>query len=169
VTASDHRTSVKVYNHPRVVKAYNRIISALLRFGVPLGPMALLTVDGRTTGKPRSTPVALRPDGTGWKLTAAYGVGDWVKNLRAAGAATLTVRGRRIQVIATEIAPRAAAPLLRQILADAGPTTRRMLAPYFDTPVDGAIQAWEAEAERHPIFHLEPAHHPRYRPGGPAS
>lgn len=154
-----HAETVKFYNHPRTVKFYNRIIGALLRLGTPLGPMALLTVAGRTTGKPRSTPVAVNPDEDGWKLTATYGVGDWVKNLRAAGKAILTVRGRRVHVLATEVPPKEAAPLLRQIMADAGSTTRRMLAPYYDTPVDGPIEAWEEEATRHPMFRLKPFHH----------
>ena len=35
------------------------IIKRLLRAGVPLGPMILLTVRGRTTGQPRTTPVDL--------------------------------------------------------------------------------------------------------------
>lgn len=160
MTPSDHQTSVKFYNHPRIVKIYNRIISVLLRLGVPMGPMALLTVAGRTTGRPRSTPVALHPNEAGWRLTAAYGVGDWVKNLRAAGEATLTIRGRRVRVVAAEIAPSEAAPLLKQTLAAAGPTTRSMLAPYYDTPIDAPLQAWEAEAARHPMFQLKPAHHP---------
>ena len=35
------------------------IIKRLLRAGVPMGPMILLTVRGRTTGQPRTTPVDL--------------------------------------------------------------------------------------------------------------
>jgi deazaflavin-dependent oxidoreductase (nitroreductase family) len=118
--------------------------------------MVLLTVTGRVTGAPRSTPVAVTPNDGGWTLTAAYGVGDWVKNLRAAGDATLTARGRRIRVRAFEIPPTHAAPRLRRILADAGRTTRRIIAPYYTTPVDASLQAWEAEAARHPMFRLEP-------------
>ena len=154
--ATKNSAQVTFYNHPAVVRFYNRIIAVLLRLGAPMGPMALLTVAGRTTGKPRSTPVALNPDGTGWSLTAAYGVGDWVKNLRAAGEATITRRGRRVHVIATELHPREAAPHLRQIWASTGSATRKMLAPYYDTPDDAAIEAWEREAERHPMFHLRP-------------
>ena len=148
---------MSVYNPGRFVKFSNRIISALLRLGAPLGPMALLTVAGRVSGNPQSTPVTLNPDGAGWKLTAAYGVGDWVKNLRVAGKAMLTIRGRQVNVVATELPPIEAAPHLRQIWADAGRTTRKMLAPYYDTPVDAPIEAWLREAERHPMFRLEPS------------
>ena len=35
------------------------IIKGLLRAGIPMGPMILLTVRGRTSGKPRTTPVDL--------------------------------------------------------------------------------------------------------------
>jgi hypothetical protein len=45
----------------------NWILKKLLRAGVPMGPMILLTVRGRTTGLPRTTPVDLfERDGRRW-------------------------------------------------------------------------------------------------------
>jgi hypothetical protein len=63
----------------------NRLVRALLRAG--LGPRATYppTVRGRTSGKPRSTPVTLvEGEGQRW-LVAPYGVVGWVRNARAAG------------------------------------------------------------------------------------
>ena len=63
------------------------IIKSLLRAGIPLGPMILLTVRGRTTGEPRTTPVDLLERGDRRWLVATHGGANsnWVRNLRAAG------------------------------------------------------------------------------------
>src|SRR2546429_8490393 len=44
---------------PTFVPFFNRIVQRLLRLGAFMGPNALLTVRGRRTGQPRSTPVAV--------------------------------------------------------------------------------------------------------------
>ncbi len=44
---------------PAWVPFFNPIARRLLAAGVPLGPDVLLTVHGRTSGLPRSTPVAI--------------------------------------------------------------------------------------------------------------
>lgn len=43
--------------HGHVLRGTSRMLGGLLRGGVRLGPMMLLTVRGRTTGLPRTTPV----------------------------------------------------------------------------------------------------------------
>lgn len=70
----------------KYARFYNPIVSFLIRLGLPMGPQALLTVHGRKTGLPRTTPVALNPLGAGWRLISVYGRVDWVRNLQAAGA-----------------------------------------------------------------------------------
>src|SRR6266545_8413752 len=68
------------------------LVRLLLRRG--LGePNVLLTVRGRRTGKPRTTPVAIFELGDGRFVEAAFGEVDWVRNLRASGVAVLR-RGR---------------------------------------------------------------------------
>ena len=91
----------------------------LLRAGVKLGTMALITVRGRTSGLPRTTPVTLlEQDGRRW-LASPFGDVNWVRNLRAAGEATLT-RGRHSEKIsAVELTAAEAAPILKQSLARA--------------------------------------------------
>jgi deazaflavin-dependent oxidoreductase (nitroreductase family) len=148
---------VKQYQHTTTARIYNRVISRLLRIGIPIGPMALLTVPGRQSGLPRSTPVALAPNGAGWHLVAAYGPVDWVKNLRAARRGTITMRGRRIPVTAQELPTAEAAPILRASLASAGPVTRRVVGPYFATAPGAPLDDWMREAAHHPVFILTEA------------
>jgi deazaflavin-dependent oxidoreductase (nitroreductase family) len=134
----------------------NRITTPLIRLGLPMGPMALLTVAGRRSGLPRTTPVAVAPLDEGWRLVAAYGIVDWVHNLRAAGKAELSRRGKTIPVSAIELGPSEAAPLLRDSLLEVNPMVRGLLAKYFDTDVDAPLSDWAAETVNHPVFRLSP-------------
>ena len=44
--------------HPNTtLQIMNPLLARLIRLGVPMGPMAVLTVAGRKTGLPRSTPL----------------------------------------------------------------------------------------------------------------
>ena len=95
------------------IRIGNRAVTPLIRLGVPMGPMALLTVAGRKSGLPRTTPIAVLIDDTGWRVAAPYGVVDWVKNLRAAGRAEVFRRGRKTSVEAEELSAEQAAPVLR--------------------------------------------------------
>jgi len=147
---------MKTFEMTHVLRLGNRIVTWLLTHGIPVGPMSILTVQGRTTHLPRSTPVALTRDADGWLLVAAYGKVDWVKNLQKAKEATITRRGTPVVVNSSELAPADAAVVLRDLIATAGPVTLKVVSPYFDTPCDAPLQAWEAESINHPVFHLTP-------------
>jgi deazaflavin-dependent oxidoreductase (nitroreductase family) len=125
------------------------LITTLLRAGVKIGTTSLLTVRGRKSGQPHTVPVTLvEKDGQRW-LVAPYGVVQWVRNIRAAGTATLT-RGRRSEVISvTELPAREAAPILKQYLVQV-----RVVRPYFDIAKDAPLEAFEREAPRHPVFQI---------------
>ncbi len=74
---------------PRWIRLFNPVFKALLVAGVPMGPDVLLTVRGRKSGLPRSTPVAIAEiAGRDW-LLSPFGDVDWAKNLRAAGHGTV--------------------------------------------------------------------------------
>lgn len=138
------------------IRVANGLVAALIRSGLPMGRMALLTVSGRRSRLPRSTPVTLTPHGKGWSLGSPFGETDWVRNLRFAGMGTIT-RGRRTtQVLCTELSPRLAAPLLMASLAGVGPIARRALRRYFAVPFDASLTEWIEEAASHPTFILEP-------------
>lgn len=88
---------------PRWVTLPKSIVTRLLKAGAPLGPNGLITIRGRKTGLPRTTPVAIiRVDGRRW-IWAPWGGSQWVQNLRAAGEATITVHRREERVRAVEL------------------------------------------------------------------
>ena len=78
-------------------------------------PGVLLTVPGRKSGIPRTTPLLCVPYGDGVLIAGSnFGGRDkpvWVGNLRAASSASMTFGGRQVPVTATELvdADRAAA------------------------------------------------------------
>jgi deazaflavin-dependent oxidoreductase (nitroreductase family) len=125
------------------------LFMALLRAGMKIGTMSLLTVRGRKSGQPHTVPVLLvEQDGKRW-LVAPYGVVQWVRNIRAAGTATLR-RGRRSETIAVrELSAQEAAPILKQYLVKATATRA-----YFDATKDSPLQDFEREAARHPVFEI---------------
>ena len=72
----------------------NKVFMTVMRLGlIKDGPM-VLTVTGRKSGKPRSTPITpFTVDGKRYVVGGFPGA-DWVRNARAADVATLT-QGRR--------------------------------------------------------------------------
>ena len=138
------------------IRIGNRVVTPLIRAGLPMGPMALLTVAGRKSGLPRTTPIAVLIDDSGWRVAAPYGVVDWVKNLRAAGRAVVFRRGRTTTVEAEELSAEQAAPVLRESLRHAGPITRRVIGPYFHVTPEAPLTDWIVEAGQHPVFLLRP-------------
>ena len=130
-------------------RAANRVVRLLLKLGVMPGPTYLLTVVGRRTGRPLSTPVTLVEEGGDRWLVAPYGDVAWVRSARAAGQITLT-RGRRTETVPLrELSSGEAAPVLQRYVTRV-PITR----PYFDVTPASPLAAFEAEAPRHPVFHL---------------
>ena len=92
-------TTTRRARAPRWVKVFNPVARSLLAAGAPMGVNALVTIRGRKSGLPRSTPLAIiKVAGRRW-IWAPWGEVDWVRNLRAAGHATITVRGRDEDVI----------------------------------------------------------------------
>ena len=97
---------------PWWLKYVNKAMIGLSRLGVTFGPV-VLTVPGRKSGKPRSTPVTpMTVDGRDYIVGGLPG-SDWAANARAAGEGTLQ-RGRRTErVRLVEMSTEEARPLLR--------------------------------------------------------
>jgi deazaflavin-dependent oxidoreductase (nitroreductase family) len=130
-------------------RAANRLVRLLLKLGLMPGPTYLLTVPGRRTGRPLSTPVTLvEQEGARW-LVAPYGDVAWVRSARAAGQITLS-RGKRSETVPIrELSPADAAPVLQRYITRV-PITR----PYFDAKPDSPLSDFISEAPRHPVFAL---------------
>jgi deazaflavin-dependent oxidoreductase (nitroreductase family) len=141
---------------PRWVTIFNPIAKTLLGLGVPLGYNALLTIRGRKTGQPRSTPIAIIDlSGRRW-VWAPWGEVHWVQNLRAAGRATITVRGRDEDVNARELDDAERLDFFRNVLR---PVTHGMpFGVQFIKLVDRVdVDDPVGSAEGRPVFELLPA------------
>ena len=81
----------------------NYAVRVMSRIGLRMGPVCVLTVPGRRTGKPRSTPVSPLTVGGGRYVVAALPDSDWARNIRAAGHAQLSQGRRREPVTLIEV------------------------------------------------------------------
>ena len=142
----------KTYTLGGGMKVANAVLKTLVQLGVPSGSMAVLTAPGRRSGQPRSTPVNLLIEDRRRYLVAPYGAVGWVQNVRAAGGrAQLKHRGRTENVRLRELPPPEAAPRLKQYVAK-----NKITVPYFDAKPDDAVERFEAEGARHPVFEILP-------------
>jgi deazaflavin-dependent oxidoreductase (nitroreductase family) len=102
---------------PGWLRPANHIIRAMSRLGLPLGTIHVLTVPGRRSGLPRSTPVSpLRLEGRRY-VVAALPQSDWARNARAAGRAELSRGRERVPVALAEVTD----PALREEIMRAFP------------------------------------------------
>ena len=142
----------KTFHMTSSMRIGTTILTTLLRAGFPLGPLTLLSVRGRKSGKIYTVPVALvERDGRSF-LVAAFGVVNWVENIRAAGQAQL-MRGRHTEVIGVvELEAREAAPILKLFLQSFQMVP--FIPPYFDVTPKSSLADFEREAVHHPVFRL---------------
>jgi deazaflavin-dependent oxidoreductase (nitroreductase family) len=102
---------------PAVVRLPGPIVRRLLGAGFPMGPNVVLTVRGRTSGQPRSAPVAMVGAGGRRWIVGTFGRDPhWVKNLRAAGEADISFGGRTEHVEAIELSRDEAEQFFRDTL-----------------------------------------------------
>ena len=140
---------------PLSVSIFSPILKFLLALGVPLGYNRLVTIRGRKTGLPRTTPIAvLERSGRRW-IWAPWGEVHWVRNLRAAGRATIDVRGRQEEVRATELDASERVAFFRDVL---GPFARSIpFGVTFIRIVDGVdVNDPVRAAEGRRVFELHP-------------
>ena len=140
---------------PGWVPYFNLIAKPLLAIGVPLGPDVLLSVPGRVSGKLRTTPVTLCENEGRRGLISPFGETHWVRNLRAAGRATIRVGARREELHAVELGLPEAAGFIRDVVA---PHARRSrFGAWFVRNVDKIdIDDPDAAAIGRPVFELFP-------------
>ena len=140
---------------PRRVSLISPILKSLLTAGVPMGFNGLITIRGRKSGLPRTTPVAIIPVSGKRYVWAPWGEVHWVRNLRAAGRATITVRGRTEEVRATELDATQRVEFFRDVL---GPLVRSIpFGVSFIRIVDGVDVNHPLEAaEGRVVFELHP-------------
>ena len=146
---------------PAFVRASNPLTRRLLRLGLPMGPNVLLTVRGRTSGLPRSAPVAIAEfDGHRW-IIAAYGDVQWVRNLRAAGEGEVSKRSHTEHILARELSVTEALAFYRDTMpAFVGslPWFGRFFARLlFSVAGPEVLDDPVAAAAKHPVFEVRSA------------
>jgi deazaflavin-dependent oxidoreductase (nitroreductase family) len=140
---------------PMFVRAANVMTTTLLRAGFKLVgyghySMYLLTVRGRKSGLPRTIPIAIIEQNGKRYVGSVYGIVDWVRNLRAAGEATLT-RGRRSETVTVRELPQGEAALvLREDVKGGNP-----FAHYYGVTADSSLEEFERAVLTHPVFLFE--------------
>jgi deazaflavin-dependent oxidoreductase (nitroreductase family) len=133
----------------------NRVMMAVQRLGIPTGPAMVLTVPGRKSGRPRSTPMTPFKFRGHLYVVAGYPGADWASNARAAGAGTLS-RGRRSRDIRiVELSADEARPVLRAFPAQV--PVGVAFAKRSGMVRDGTADEFEALAGRLAVFRFEPA------------
>jgi deazaflavin-dependent oxidoreductase (nitroreductase family) len=138
---------------PGFIRVANRMVSTLVRVGMPFGNTVLLTVRGRKSGKSYTNPVTILKQNGNRYIIAAYGMTSWVRNLRAAGEGTLKHARRTEAIVVTELPPQEAAPILKHGL-QTGPS---ILRRYFDVTPTSPLEDYAREAEQHPVFQIHTA------------
>jgi deazaflavin-dependent oxidoreductase (nitroreductase family) len=138
---------------PAWLKPMNKIMMAMQKAGIVAGPVRVLTVPGRKSGEPRSTPATPFTLHDGLYVVGGYSNADWVLNARAAGAGTVA-RGRKSQRVSfVELTAEQARPVLRafpdEVPTGVGFFKRSGLVK------QGTVDEFEALAGRCAVFRLE--------------
>ncbi len=143
---------------PWWLKPLNKVFMAVMRLGLPISgkeaPM-VLTVPGRKSGEPRSTPITPMYVDDERYVVSGFPGADWVKNARAADTATLTSGKTAETVRMVELSPEDARPLLRQFptLVPTGVSFMKRSGLVTDATPD----EFEALAGRCAVFRFDPA------------
>jgi deazaflavin-dependent oxidoreductase (nitroreductase family) len=139
---------------PRWLKPMNKLMIAMQRLGVQTGPAMVLTVPGRKSGQPRSTPMTPFDHDGALYTVAGYPGADWAANARAAGVGTLTSGRRSRQVRIVTLSPDESRPVLRafaiKVPVGVGFAKRSGLV------VDGTPDEFEELAGRLAVFRFDP-------------
>src|ERR1700737_3083361 len=125
----------KQFQYNLMFKVGNAVMRSMLALGITLNGSALITVPGRKTGQPHSTPITMVEFEGQRYVQSPFGSVNWVRNLRAAGKATLSWGRRHETVIATQLTPEQAAPVIRSIL----PRAPKVIQDYFEVTPEPSL------------------------------
>jgi deazaflavin-dependent oxidoreductase (nitroreductase family) len=158
---------LKALGLPGWLAAANPVIIGLGRLGVVPGPVRVLTVPGRTTGEPRTTPVTPVVVAGRRYIIAAAPRADWARNARAVGHGELSEGRRRQAVTIREVHE----PDLQQTVLRAFPVQAPRGVPFFVRL--GLVEKadpdqFAATADRVAIFELQPSDDVGDAPAGDA-
>lgn len=115
---------------PRFLKPANRLVVALQRAGLVIGPICLLSVPGRRSGRMRTTPVSPLTVGGQRYIVAVFEGARWVENAKAAGWGVISGGRKRERVDLVELPPEERVLVLREVPGGgSGATSPSICAP----------------------------------------
>ena len=144
------------YRRPGVFtrRVMNPLVARLTRWGISVKGTRILEVRGRSSGQPRATVVNLLTIDDVDHLVAPRGTTQWVRNIRAAGEATLRLGRHAVEVTATELDDEAKIPVIRAYVAAWGWEVGRLVEGLDADSDDAQIGA---VAAGFPVFVLRPS------------
>jgi deazaflavin-dependent oxidoreductase (nitroreductase family) len=91
---------------PKGLARFNRVVTNRIvgPFAARLPGFAIVTHIGRRSGREHSNPVNLFRSGDRYVIALTYGAdSQWVRNVLAAGEASVQTRGRRLRLVEPEV------------------------------------------------------------------
>lgn len=140
----------KTYRVNAATRIINGAFGLMTRLGLGERYRHNLAVGGRKTGRVYSTPVDVIEHEGARYLVAAYGVVNWVRNVRASGEAALSRGRQRETVKVTEVIGRGAVPVLRRYFEQV-PVTR----DYFGFGASSSDDDVLRGLANHPVFRVD--------------
>ena len=136
---------------PKWLKFANRLIIVFNRLGLSFGTWYILSIQGRKTGKMRSTPVSvLHINGQRYVVTGFET--NWVKNARKVGKGMLSRGRKQEQVALVELPVAERPPILREFPRQV-PHGVQYFEKFLNIP--GDQEALAAAAPHCPVFRLD--------------
>ncbi len=133
-------------------RVFNPAVAGLTRLGIGLYGSRILEVRGRKSGEWRRTPVNLLSYAGDEYLVAPRGHTQWVRNIRAGGAARLLLGRRTREIAVTELDDRSKPPVLRAYMKKWAWEVGRFFDGVSAESSDSELLAVAAD---HPVFRLE--------------
>jgi deazaflavin-dependent oxidoreductase (nitroreductase family) len=130
---------------------FNPLVALLTRLGLSVMGSRILAVRGRKSGEWRTTPVNLLDDRGERYLVAPRGVTQWVRNVRAGGAAELRLGGSREPIRLVELSDAEKPAVLRAYLR----RWRWEVGSFFQgVGADATDEDLSRIAPLHPVFRI---------------
>ena len=135
----------------RIGKLVNRFWAWLSGLGLTPQILVTLQVEGRTSGRLRSTVLVPATYNGQRYLVSMLGDGsEWVRNVRAAGGEAFIKRRQPRPVMLTEIPPEERAPILKAYCEVASSGRH-----HFNVPNTAPVSEFQAIAEHYPVFRID--------------
>lgn len=132
------------------------------RLGWSIQGAHLLEVKGRKTGRTQTVPVnPVTVNGQRY-LFAPRGETQWVRNLRAAGEATLRVGSKREPIVVREVADVDKPEIMRAYLD----RWHWQISSLVEVEKDASLEQLAEIAHKHPVFQIDAKRSPGSNPGG---